>query len=144
MDQNEGGSDEVAGSAGAEGDVFESGPAFGEESESAFADAAQRAQEGVVGAVVEMELVAVGGLLERDVDTVTCAFIAEVGQDRQRAGGRIGGRQDVGAGGGDVDGVAGLDVAGPDRETIGFEQGLDVAAEVMGPARVPGVDLFAL
>lgn len=56
----------------------------------------------------------------------------------------MGGRQDVGERGLDVDGVTGLDVAGPDREAIGFEQSLDVAAEVVGLTRIPGVDLFAL
>lgn len=144
MDENECGPDEVASSAGAEGDVLECGPAFGQQREAAFAEAAQGAQEGVVGAVVDVEFLAVAGLFERDVDAVTCALVAGVGQDRHGAGGRIDRGQDVLAGLLDVDGVAGFDVAGPDREAAGFEQGLDVATETRGLAGVPGVDLFAL
>ena len=38
---------------------------------------------------------------------------------------------------------AGFHLGGPDREAAGFEEGLDVPAEVMGLSGVPGVDLFA-
>lgn len=73
MDQDEGSPDEIADPAGAEGDVMERGPALGE--------------QGVAGAVAGVEFVA-GGLLERDMDTVACAVVSGVGQDRQRASGR--------------------------------------------------------
>jgi hypothetical protein len=41
---------------------------------AAFAEAAQRPLQGVVGVVVDREDVAVGGLLERDVHAMTCAL----------------------------------------------------------------------
>jgi hypothetical protein len=43
MDENEGRAGKVADSAGAEGGVFEGGPAFGKEREAAFTEAAQGA-----------------------------------------------------------------------------------------------------
>ena len=57
-----GGADEVADSAGAEGGVLQSGPAFGEEGKAAFAEAAQCALEVVVAAVVNAEDLPAGGL----------------------------------------------------------------------------------
>src|SRR5262249_53471377 len=121
----------------------ECGPALGEEGESAFAEAAQGSLEGVVGAVVDGQDVAAGGLLERDVYSVTCTLVAGVGQDRHRGGGRVGGGQYVLTGRFDVHDVAGFDVAGPDRKSVGFEESLDVAAEITGLPRIPLVDRFA-
>jgi hypothetical protein len=43
MDEHKGGAGEVAESAGAEGRVVQGGPAFGEQREAAFAEAAQGA-----------------------------------------------------------------------------------------------------
>ena len=73
---------------------------------------------------------------------VTCAFVPGVGEGRQSLTGRgVERAQDVFAGGGQVVDRAGLDRRDPDREPVGAEQGLDVAAEIMGLTRVPGIDL---
>lgn len=137
------GADEIADSAGAERGVLEGGPSFGEEGEAAFAEAAKRALQGVVGAIVDAERVVAGGLLEWYDDAVTCALVAGVGQDGHGRGVGVDGGQDVAAGGFDVGDSAGFDVAGPDGETVGFAQCLDVSPEVAGFAGEPGVDGFA-
>lgn len=82
MDEDEGGADDVAGSAGAEGDVIERGPAFDEKGKAAFAEAAKGTQQGVVGTIADVQLAAVSGLLEWNEYTVTSAFVIRVGQDR--------------------------------------------------------------
>ena len=65
MGEDEGGFDDVADLAGAGGGVVEGAPAAGEDGESAFADATQSAEEGVVGAVVHVEDLVTGGLFDR-------------------------------------------------------------------------------
>src|SRR6266536_4065421 len=75
--------DEGADFAGAGGGVLQGAPALGEESEAAFSAAARRSQQQVVGPVVDGQGLAVGGLLDRGVHAVACAFVAGVGQGRQ-------------------------------------------------------------
>src|SRR3954469_186150 len=83
LGEDECGADDLADVAGTGGGVAQAVPAAGEDGETAFAEAAQRSQERVVGAVVDGELPAVGGLLDRGVDAVACAFVAGVGQGGQ-------------------------------------------------------------
>ena len=70
MGAYERGAGDVAGLAGAGGDVLQGAPAAGEQRESAFAQAAQRALEGVAGASADIEVPPVCGLLDGDVDAV--------------------------------------------------------------------------
>ena len=64
MGEYERGADDVADAAWAGGGVAQAAPAAGEDGEAAFAEAAQRSQEGVVGAVVDGQLPPVGGFLD--------------------------------------------------------------------------------
>ena len=63
MGQDQGGAGDVAGLAGAGGDVLEGAPAAGDQGEPAFAQAAQRAEQGVVGAGIDIEVLPAGGCL---------------------------------------------------------------------------------
>jgi hypothetical protein len=74
---------EFADAAGADGDALEGSPAAGEQGEAAFAEAAGRAQQGVVGLVVRGEDLPVGGLLDRGLDALAGAVVAGVGQGGQ-------------------------------------------------------------
>jgi heme-degrading monooxygenase HmoA len=56
MGEDKGGAGDVADSAGAGGDVLEGAPPLGEQRKPAFAEAAQRALEGIVGAGVNVEV----------------------------------------------------------------------------------------
>ena len=76
MSEDEGGAGDVADLAGAGGDVAEGTPATGEQREPAFAQAAQRALDGVAGARVEVEFAAAGRLSDRNQDADACALIA--------------------------------------------------------------------
>ncbi len=78
--EHERGLGEFADAAGADGDPLECSPAAGEQGEAAFAEAAGRAQQGVVGLVVQGEDLPVGGLLDRCLDALACAVVAGVGQ----------------------------------------------------------------
>lgn len=99
MGEGECGFEDVADSAGAESGVLEGGPAGGEDGKAAFAEAAQGALEGVAGAVVDVEIGAVGWVLDGDVDAVACALVAGVGKDGGGFGCGVGGGEHVGAGG---------------------------------------------
>ena len=55
MGEDEGGAGDVADLAGAGGDVLEGVPALGEQGEPVFAEAAQRAEDGVAGAGTNIE-----------------------------------------------------------------------------------------
>jgi hypothetical protein len=103
--------------------------AAGEQGEAAFAQAAQRPLESVEGAGIDVEVAAAGRLAHQDVDADTGSFVSRVGQGGQaRCGGRVERREHVGAGGGDVVHRARLCLRGPQREAVGGEDGLDVAA----------------
>src|SRR3954469_21808197 len=78
MREDECRADEHADSAGAGGGVSQGLPAGGEEGEAAFAVAAQRSQEQVVGPVVDGEGFAVGGPLDGSLDAMTCAFVSGI------------------------------------------------------------------
>lgn len=145
MSEDECGAGDVADFAGAGGDVLEDAPAAFEQGEPAFAEAAQAAVEAVVGAVVDAEGLAVGGVLDGCEDADSGAFVAAVGQGGKSLG-RCGvqGAQDVGACCGQVVDRAGFDIGGPQREPGGGREGLDVAGVLMGLAGVPQIDLFAL
>ena len=64
-------------------DALEGSPAASEQGEAAFTEAAGRAQQRVVGLVVRGEVMPVGGLLDRRLDALACAFVAGVGQGGQ-------------------------------------------------------------
>ncbi len=83
MREDEAGADDVADAARAGGGVAQRPPAPGEDGEAAFPGCAFGAQQRVVGPVVRGEYGAVGGLLDRGVDAVACAFVAGVGQGGQ-------------------------------------------------------------
>jgi hypothetical protein len=63
VSQDERGPGDAADLAGAGGDVLEGAPAVGEQSEPAFAQAAQRALDGVAGASIDVEFLPAGGCL---------------------------------------------------------------------------------
>ena len=56
MGEDEGGAGDVAGFAGAGGDVAQGAPAAGEQGEPAFSQAAQRALDGVAGSGIDIEV----------------------------------------------------------------------------------------
>ena len=84
MGEDEGGAGDSADFRWAGGDVLQGAPAGGEQGEPAFAEAAQRALDGVAGAGTDIEFPAVGGLLDRDVHTDACAVVAGIGKGRRR------------------------------------------------------------
>jgi hypothetical protein len=68
MGQHERGAGDVPDFAGTGGDVVEDTPAAGEQSEPAFAQAAQGPLEGLASAGVDIELLSLCWLSGRDVD----------------------------------------------------------------------------
>ena len=78
--QDERGPGDDADLAGAGSDVLEAAPAAGEQGEPAFAQAAQRALDGVARADVDVGFLAAGGLPDGNQDAGAGAFIAGVGQ----------------------------------------------------------------
>jgi len=65
--------------------MLEGLPALGQKREAALAQAARRAQQRIPGAGVKVEFFHAGGLLHRDLDPVTCAFVPAIGQGRSLA-----------------------------------------------------------
>ena len=57
-------------------------PAPGEQGEPSFAQAAQRAQDSVAGAGIDIQFPPVSGLFDRHIDADASAVVAEVGQGR--------------------------------------------------------------
>ena len=104
LDQDEGGSGDVADHAGAEGHPLQGPPPLGHQREAAFALVAQRAEQRVAGFRVRVQLAA-GRFLHRDVHACVGAFITGIGQERQVLKVRPCLRQHVLAGGGQVVGV---------------------------------------
>src|SRR5437667_5928234 len=78
MGEDEGGAGDVAGFAGAGGDVLEGAPALVEQCEPSFAQAAQRALDGVAGAGADIEIPPIWGLFDRHVDAHSGAVVAGV------------------------------------------------------------------
>ena len=59
-------------------------PPLSQQREAALARAAHRAQKRVAGPGINVEFCDPGPLLHRDVDAVTCAFVAGIGQHGHR------------------------------------------------------------
>src|SRR5215470_14101194 len=68
MGEDKRGAGDVADLARAGGDVLEGAPALVEQGEPAFAQAAQRALDGVAGTGIDIQLLPAGGLSDRDED----------------------------------------------------------------------------
>src|SRR5271170_1278878 len=144
MGEDEGGTYDVADLAGAGGDVAEGAPAAGEQGEPAFAEAAQRALEGVARTSIDIEFPPVCGLSDGHADADSGAVVAGVGEGGQPGGGGVvEGGQGVGAGGGDVVHRAGLRGRDPQREPVRGGYRLDVTAVGVRLAGVPQVDDLA-
>ena len=81
---------DVADLAGAGGDVLEGAPAAGEQRESAFAQAAQGAEQRVASTGIDIEVTPVRGLPDRDVHAGASAVVSRIGQGGQpRSGGPV-------------------------------------------------------
>ena len=95
--------------------MAECAPAAEEEREGAFAQAAQPAEQGVVGAVVHVQHLVAGGLFDRGVHADAGACVAAVGQSGQieLGVGPVQGAENVFSGRGDVVGGAGFDLGEP-------------------------------
>jgi hypothetical protein len=144
MGEDEGGAGDVADFAGAGGDVLEGAPALAEQGEPAFAQAAQRALDGVAGAGIDVKFAAGGWLFDGDEDADSGAVVAGVGEGGQSGGGcLVESGQGVDTGGGDVVHRAGLGAGDPQGEPARGEDGLDVATVGVGLAGVPQVDDLA-
>src|SRR5258706_14930992 len=103
MGQDECGAGDVADLARTGGDVLEGAPAAGKQGKSAFTQAAQRTQDGVAGAGIDVKFPASGRLLDRDEDAQAGAVVAGISEGGQAGRGRlVEGGQRVDAGGGDV------------------------------------------
>src|SRR5262245_6159948 len=133
------GFDDVADLGGAGSDAAQGPPAADEYGEAAFAYAAQATQQCVVGAVVHIECPPVCGLGDRSVYPDTGALVAAGGQCRQiePGGGPVQGGEGMLTRSGHIMDRAGLDIGGPQRETIGCRERLDVAAVLVSFRGVP-------
>ena len=80
MGEDQGGPGDIADLARAGGDVLEGPPAASEQGESAFAQAAQRAEQCVAGAGIDIEVPPVCGLPCRDMDADSGAVVSRIGQ----------------------------------------------------------------
>src|SRR5512135_3399306 len=87
MGEDERGAGDVADFGGAGGDVLQGPPSAGEQGEPALAEAAQRPLDGVTGPGVDIEVLAVCGLLDRDVNADARALVAGIGESWQAIGG---------------------------------------------------------
>src|SRR5258708_31834953 len=138
MGESEGGAGGAADFRWAGGDVLQGAPAAGEQGDPAFAEAAQRALDGVAGAGIDIGFPAVCGLLDRDVHPDARAVVAGISKGWQAGRGGPGQPgQDMAAGSGDVVHRAGLGIRYPEREAAGGEDRLDVAAVSMRLAATP-------
>jgi hypothetical protein len=82
--------------------MLQRAPALRQQRETALAQAAHRAEQGVAGPGADVQLLDPGGLLDRDVDAVTSTFVAGIGQHGHGLQERPQHAQDVLAGGGQV------------------------------------------
>ncbi len=105
--------------------------------------AAQRAEQVVACAGIDVQFPAARGLPDRDVDAGTCAFVPGIGQDRQVLQGGPQDREQVLAGGGNVMDPTGQHVRDPQRDAARGEQRLDAPAEGMRLAGIPAVYFLA-
>jgi hypothetical protein len=113
--------------------VLEGFPALGQKREAAFVQAAHRPDQRVAGAGIDVQLPDPGGFPHRDVDAVTCAVVAGIGQHRQAGQERPQDAQDVLAGGGQVMDIAGKHIRDPQRDPGRVKQGLDECRQVTWP-----------
>ncbi len=84
--QGKGGGDDVSDFAGAGGQVLQGAPTLGEQGESTFAEAAQTAQQRVVGPVVRVQPLGSDGLFDRGMHPDAGPLVAAVGQGGQSLG----------------------------------------------------------
>jgi hypothetical protein len=90
MDECERSPGDVADLAGAGGDVLKGARAAGEQRESAFAQAAQGAEQRVASTGIDIEVTPVRGLPDRDVHADASAVVSRIGQGGQcRSGGPV-------------------------------------------------------
>ena len=87
VSQDERGPGDDSDLAGAGGNVLEGAPAAGEQGEPPFAQAAQRALDGVARAGIDVGFLAAGRLPDGNQDADAGAFIAGIGQGGQARGG---------------------------------------------------------
>src|SRR5512143_1745877 len=142
MKQDEGGSDDLADAPGAAAVAAQDLVGGLEQGVRAFAEAAQGALDGVEGLLVHGQRAALG-FLERDLEDVGFAFVAQVGQAHLPVTDPQGDQVDqvgVGAGGRQVVFAAGAYVGGPQRPAVGGGDDLDVPAVVLVLAAPPQVD----
>ena len=125
---------------GAGGDMLERPPPLGQRREPALAQAACRPQERIPGTGIDIELFHAGRFRYRDVDPVTCSFVARIGQGGHGVQARPQHRQHILPGRGQVMDIAGQHIRDPQRDNRGIEQRLDVPAGIMSLPRVPQVD----
>ena len=123
--------------------MLEGLPALGQKREAALAQAARRPQQRIPGAIVNVGLFHAGGLLHRDVDPVTCAFVPGIGQRRHDIQERPQHRQDLLPRRGQVMNIARQHIRDPHRRPVRVEQRLDIPAaeQIHGyePHCVPGL-----
>src|SRR5437660_8274864 len=86
--EHERGFDDAADLAGAGSEVVESTPTSGEDSEAAFAQAAQSSEQGVVAAVADVEDLVTGGLFDRGMHADPATVVAAIGEGGQTEVGR--------------------------------------------------------
>src|ERR1035437_4759040 len=86
--------------------MLERFPPLGQQREAALAQAAHRAQKRVTCPGINVQLFGPGRLLYRDVDAMTCAFVAGIGQDGHGIQERPQYCEDILAGGGQVMDIA--------------------------------------
>jgi hypothetical protein len=122
--EDERGFDDVADLAGAGSEVVRGTPTSGEDSEAAFAQAAQSAEQGIVAAVVDVEDVVTGGLFDRGMHADPATVVAAIGEGGQVEVGRcpVQGTEQVIAGHGRVVHGAGFDLGHPQREPSGADR----------------------
>jgi len=116
--------------------VLEGFPALGQKREATLSPAARRAQQRVAGAVVNAGFFYPGRLPHRDVDTVTCAFVARIGQHGHDVQERAQHREDILAGRGQVMDITRKHIRNPHRHSRRVKQSLDVPPEIMRLPRV--------
>ena len=97
--------------------MLERPPPLGQRREPALAQAACRPQERIPGTGIDIEFLHASGFLYRDVDAVTCAFVAGIGQDGHGAQERPQHREDIFPCRGQVMDIAGQHIRDPHRDT---------------------------
>ena len=117
--------------------MLERPPALGQQREAAFAQASHRAEQCVAGSGINVKLFDPSRFLHRDVDTVTGAFVARIGQQGHGFQERPHQGKDILTGGGQVMDTARQHIGDPQRDPRRVEQGLDVP----GSSKLAGMRL---